>query len=89
MWVKTKKEEPYKNVPQSKNLNSSKKNCLEANQLESEINLKVKFRNEKHDVFTEEAHKIVLPTVTETNAYGTSKDIIRKNNQIIYNSIIT
>ena len=32
-----------------------------------------KFRNEKHNVFTEEAHKIVLRTVTETNAYGQVK----------------
>ena len=47
-----------------------------------------KFGNEKHNVFTEKAHEIVLRTVIETNAYGTSKDIIRKNNQIIYNNII-
>ena len=54
--------------------------------------------SEKHDVFTEEVNKITLIAYNdkriqlidsrESYAHGTSKDIIRKNEEIKYRNII-
>ena len=57
-----------------------------------------RFKSEKHNVFTEEIHKIVLSSnydkaiqsvdLVEAYTYGTRKDLICKSEKTKYNNII-
>ena len=62
------------------------------------LKLQQRFRSEKHNVLTEEVYKIALSAnddkriqsidSIETYAYGTSKELIYKNEEIKLNNII-
>ena len=62
------------------------------------LQIQQRFKNESHNVFTEEIHKIALSSyydkvmqsidLIETYAYGTSKELVSKKDEIKCNNII-